>query len=209
LLNIFRKSWNIFLKTKDIWNPKLFPNSIIYYLFFFILLAFFTSFFPISPNQTCQKLLNSFLVFYYTDYRDIVNTKHFQNSIVYYLLFNFLVFFTSFFLFFLFMVLKKFLKVVFFYCMDPRFYQKILQNYGFFFQKNWDIWNPKFQENSIVYYFFFIFLAFLAFFLLFHLSKLVKKFWNFFKCFIQKNRDFINEFLKFLKVLLQKYRYVK
>jgi len=44
--------------------------------------------------------------------RDIVNTKHFQNSIVYYLRFNFLVFLTSFFLFYLFMVFKKFLKVL-------------------------------------------------------------------------------------------------
>jgi len=55
LSKIFGKLWNIFLKNIDIWNPKLFSNSIIYYLFFFILLTFLTSFFPISPNQTCQK----------------------------------------------------------------------------------------------------------------------------------------------------------
>jgi len=49
----------------------------------------------------------------------------------------------------------------------------------FFFSKNnWDIWNPKFQQNSIVYYFVFTFLAFLAFCFLFHLSKLVQKLWN-------------------------------
>jgi len=29
--------------------------------------------------------------------------------------------------------------------------------------KNWDIWNPKFQQNFIVYYFFFSFFAFVAF----------------------------------------------
>jgi len=54
--------------------------------------------------------------------------------------------------------------------------------------KNWDNWNPKFQQNSIVYYFFFIFLAFLTFCFLFHLSKLVQKLWNFFSsiCTCQK-----------------------
>ena len=32
LSKIFGKSWNIFLKNIDIWNPKSFINSIIYYL---------------------------------------------------------------------------------------------------------------------------------------------------------------------------------
>jgi len=32
---IFKKSWNVFLKNIDIWNPKLFTNSIIYYFFFY------------------------------------------------------------------------------------------------------------------------------------------------------------------------------
>jgi len=37
---------------------------------FFILLAFSSSFFfPISPVQTCQTILNIFVVFYCTDYR--------------------------------------------------------------------------------------------------------------------------------------------
>ena len=41
-----------------------------YLLFvFFILLAVLTSFFPISPNQTFQKILNVFVALYYTDYR--------------------------------------------------------------------------------------------------------------------------------------------
>jgi len=69
LSKIFGKSWIVFLKNKDIWNPKLFTNSIIYYLFFCIWLAFLTSFFPILPNQTCQKILNNFVVLYYTYYR--------------------------------------------------------------------------------------------------------------------------------------------
>jgi len=91
----------------------------------FVFLAFLTSCIPISPNPTCQRILNIFVVLYYTDYifynrilenslikknRDIVNTKHFQNSIIYYLLFNFLVFLTSFFLVYLSMVVKKFLN---------------------------------------------------------------------------------------------------
>jgi len=70
--------------------------------------------------------------------------------------------------------------------------------------KNWDIWNPKFQQNSIVYYFFFNFLAFLAYWLLFHVPKLVQKLWNFLWCFIGRVRDFTNNFWKFLKVLLKK-----
>jgi len=35
----------------------------------FVFLAFLTSLFPISPNQTCQKILNIFVVLYYMDYR--------------------------------------------------------------------------------------------------------------------------------------------
>jgi len=31
----FGKSWDIFLKNIDIWNPKFFINSIVYYLFFY------------------------------------------------------------------------------------------------------------------------------------------------------------------------------
>ena len=42
--------------------------------------------------------------------------------------------------------------------------------------KNWDIWNPKFQQNSTVYYFYFYFLAFLAFFFLFHVPNLCKNY---------------------------------
>jgi len=95
LSKISKKSCNVFLKNIDIWNPKLFTNSIIYYLFFFnFITIFYVFFFPISPNQSCQKILNIFVVFYYKDYRfyqrilenswilikknrDIVNTKYF------------------------------------------------------------------------------------------------------------------------------------
>ena len=65
--------------------------------------------------------------------------------------------------------------------------------------KNWDIWNPKFQQNSIVYYFFYIFLAFLAYWLLFHVPKPVQKLWNFLWCFVGRVRDFTNNFLEISK----------
>jgi len=121
LSKIFGKSWNVFLKNIDIWNLKLFTNSISYYLFF--LLAFLTPFFPTSPNQSknskyfCGALLYGLLIlsensqkFLIKKNRDIVNTKNFQNSIGYCLLFNFLVFLTSFFLFYLSLDFEKFLK---------------------------------------------------------------------------------------------------
>ena len=72
----------------------------VYFNSFSILVIFF----PISPIQTCQKILNIFVVLYCTDYkfyqtileyssifmkknRDTLNTKYFQNFIAYYLLF--------------------------------------------------------------------------------------------------------------------------
>jgi len=128
-----------------------------HYLLFVFLLPFLKPFFPISPNETYQKILNIFVVLCYTDYRfyqrilenssilikknrDIVKTKHFQNFIVYYLLFNFLVFLTSFFSILPIYGFQKILKIfVLLYCMDTRFYPKILQNYGFFFPKKIEI----------------------------------------------------------------------
>jgi len=70
--------------------------------------------------------------------------------------------------------------------------------------KNWDIWNLKFQQNSIVSYFFFIFLSFLAFCFLFHVPKLVQKLCIFLWCFIGRVRYFTNDFWKILKVLLKR-----
>jgi len=136
-------------------------------------------------------------VFYYTDYRFyqiimenswiliwknryILNTKHFRIPLFYYLLFNFLGFLTSFILFYLSMVFKKILKFVLFKCMDMRFYQKILQNYCFFFKKKLRYLksriSTKFHRFQLIFYFFSMFCIF---FLLFHLSELVKKLWNF------------------------------
>ena len=71
----------------------------------------------------------------------------------------------SFFLVYMSTVFKNFLKFLcsFIVCIRD-FIKKFYKTMVFFFKKNWDIWNPEFQHNSIVYYFFFIFLSFLAFF---------------------------------------------
>jgi len=155
-------------------------------------------------------------VFYYKDYRfyqrilenswilikknrDIVNTKHFQNSIVYYLLFNFLVFLTSFFLFYPSVVFKKFLKILCCFIVWIRDFMKYSTKLWFFFQKNWDIWILEFQQNSIIYNFFFIFFSIFGIFFLFHLSKLVKKLCNFLYCFIRRIRDFVKDFWKIME----------
>jgi len=118
----FKKSWYI-------WNPKFHQNWIIYYFFLIFLefLAYFFFYFTypnLSKNSKnfCGALLYGLqilwensgkLLNFYSENRDIWNTKHFQNSVVYYLLFYFLVFLTSFFLFFIPIFVKKFLK---FFC---------------------------------------------------------------------------------------------
>ena len=87
--------------------------------------------------------------------------------------------------------------------MDPRFYLKIMQNYGFFFQKKVRYLkskiSTKFHRLLFIFYFFTIF----AFFL-FHVSKYVKKLWHFLSCFTGRVRDFTNDFWKMLKLLLKK-----
>ena len=65
----FGKSSNVFQKNINIWNPKFFINSIVYYLFFLFFYHFGNVFLPISCIQTCQKILNIFVVVYCTDYR--------------------------------------------------------------------------------------------------------------------------------------------
>ena len=112
--------------------------------------------------------------------RDIANKKHFQNSIVYYLLFNFLVFLTSFFQFYLSKVFKEFLKFfVLLYWMETRFYQKFLQNYGLFLKKNEIFEIQNFNKIPSFTISFLFFQHFWHFFLLFDQSKLVKKLENF------------------------------
>jgi len=132
------------------------------------------SFFPISPNQTCQKMLNIFVVLYYTEYRfyhkilknswilikknrDIVTTKHFQNSIVYYLLFKFLVFLTSLLLLYLSMVFKKFFKFLCYFIVWIRDFIKNSAKLLFFFKqiKIFKIQNFNKISSFTIYFLFF------------------------------------------------------
>jgi len=112
--------------------------------------------------------------------RDIVNTKNFQNSIGYCLLFNFLVFLTSFFLFYLSLVFEKFLKflccfVVWIQDFIKKFYKTMV-----FFRKKLRYFksriSTKFHRLLFIFYFFIIF----GIFFYFAYPKLVKKLWNIF-----------------------------
>jgi len=130
------------------------------------------------------------VVLYYTDYgfyhrilenssilskknRDILNTKHFQNSIVYYLLFNFLVFLTSFYLFYLsIMVFKKFSKFLCCFIVWIRdFIKKIMRNYGFFLKKIVisEIQNFNKIPSFTIFFFFF---SIMEFFIVFYWKRL-------------------------------------
>ena len=103
------------------------------------------------------------------------------------------------------MVFKKIVKFLCcFIAWMQDFIKKLCKTMVFFCKKNWDIWNPKFQQNSIIYYFFFILSAFSAFCFLFHLSKFVHELWNFLWCFTRRIRDFTSDFWNILKVLLKK-----
>ena len=136
--------------------------------------------------------------------RDIWNIEHFQNSIVYYLLFDILVFLTSFFLFYLSIVVKQFLKFLYCFIVCIRgFNKEFSKTIVFLFSKNLRYLkskiSPKFHRLVFFFYTFSIFDIFFFHFL----SKVVKKLWNFLLCFIGRIRDFINEFWKFLDVLLK------
>jgi len=150
--------------------------------FFSILTSFF---FPISPIQTCQKILNIFMVVYSTNYRfyerilktywifikknrDIGNIQHFQNSIVYYFAFLFFCIFDIFFSILPVYSFKKFLKFLCCFIIWIRDFFKEFCKIMVYLKKISDIWNPKFHQNFAIYYFFFIFLKFLTYFFLFH-----------------------------------------
>jgi len=62
----FEKSWNIFLKNIDIWNPKFFINSTVYYLFFFYFFSILVIFFS-----------------YFTYPNLLKNSKHFCGALLY------------------------------------------------------------------------------------------------------------------------------
>jgi len=65
----FWKSMECFLKKYRHLKSKILHKFHRLLFVFFILLAFWLSFFLISPIQTCQKILNIFVVLYCTDYR--------------------------------------------------------------------------------------------------------------------------------------------
>jgi len=103
----------------------------------------------------------------------IQNISRVPSFTICFLIFSY--FWHLFYLFYLSIVVKEVLKIfVSFSYMDLRFYRRIMQNYGFFLQKIWDIWNPKFQQNSIVYYFIFIFSIFDIFYSCFTYPNLSK-----------------------------------
>jgi len=172
----FRKSLNISPKNYRHLKSKILHK---FHGLLFIFLAFLSSFFPISPIQTCEKILSIFVVLYSTDYRfyqrilrsswifvkknrDIWNTKHFQNSIVYYKLFGFLVFLTSFFLFYLYIVVKKFLKFLCCFIVWIRDFIKEFCKTMVFFSKKIEIFEIQNFKKIPSFTIFFILLGFLT-----------------------------------------------
>jgi len=108
-----------------------------------------------------QRVLENSWIFIKKN-RDILNTKHFQNSIVYYLVFNFLVFLTSVFLFYLSMVFKNFLKFLccfIIWILD--FIKKLCKTMVFFFKRKLRYLkskiSTKFHRLLFLFYFFSIF----------------------------------------------------
>ena len=110
--------------------------------------------------------------------------------------FIFLVFFISFFLFYKSLVFKKFLKFLWFYCMDPIFYQKILQNYGFFFQKK--LTYLKSRISTKFHHLLFLFLFFKHFWHFFSISPIqtCQKIREFFVVFYSKDWRFYQRILE-------------
>jgi len=88
----FRKSWNIFLKKYRYLKSKIFHKfHCLLFVFFYLFSIFDIFFFSVSPIQTCQKMLDIFVVLYYTnlylskrypnvDYRFYLRTL--ENSLV-------------------------------------------------------------------------------------------------------------------------------
>ena len=118
-------------------------------LFLFYYFSIFGIFFSISPIQTCQKIIEFFVVFYskeYKFYQQILEISKssftkieiceifFLNSAIYNLFFVFLIIFDIFFSISSICTCQKILEIfMFFYFMDQRFYQRILENHGIFF----------------------------------------------------------------------------
>jgi len=148
-----------------------------------------------------QRILENSWIFTEKN-REIWNAKHFQNSIVYYLFFYLLVFLTSFFLFYLPIVIKKFLKFLYFLLYRSEILSMNSAKLWFFLcEKIWYIWNKKFHQNSEIYYFFLIFLSFLtSFFFYFTYPNLWKDYWSFCGVLLEGLEILSTNFGNFLKV---------
>jgi len=179
---ILSKIWNIR-------NTKFQQNSTVYN--FFLFFSIFGILFSISPIQTCPKIMEFFVMFYWKGYRFyqrfLENSKSsFKKNIDMWNIFFFKIlrfticsFIFSYFSHFIFNFVYLHLStnsrnfyVFLFYGLEIlwKSFGKSLN----IFLKNIHIWNPKFFINSIVYHFFFQHFGNLFF--LFRLSKLVKKF---------------------------------
>jgi len=107
-----------------------------------------------------------------------LKSKILISSISYYfVLFILLAFLTSFFPISPIETFQKILKIFVVLCYtNYKFYHRILENSWIFIEKNRDIWNINYFQNSIVSYLLFYFLVFLTSFFLFYLPIVVKKF---------------------------------
>ena len=173
----FLKKFEIF----QIQNFTKIPSFTIFFHFFTI----FDIFFSISPIQSCQKIMEFLVLFYWKDqrfYQRILKISRssfkklliceiiffFQNFAVFYF---FLLFLTFCFLFHPCVLAKNSgnFDVVLFYGLEI-----LSKNVG----KSWNSFLKKYRhfKSKILHKFhclLFLFLAFLIFFFLFHLSKLV------------------------------------
>ena len=202
------QNYYFFFKKFEILKSKISPKIPSFTISLF--LAFLTSFFLFHLSKIVKKLwnflqcfilriidfMNEFLKFLEALFKKYRYVKYFffQNSAVYYLLF-----FIIFDIFFSFLPVYSYPKILklflLFSCMDQRFYQRILQNYGFFFQGTLIYLKSKISPKSIVYYFFFIFLTFLTSFFSISLIQSCQKIMEFLEVLsIGRIRDFINEF---------------
>jgi len=171
----------------------------------FVFLVFLTSFFPISRIQTCQTILNNFLVLYYTEYR--FYQRILENSWIFikkkwrysqyktFPKFHHLQFvFWSFSIFDIFFSILPIYRCQRnsekFWCSFLVWIQDFIKEFYktmVFSSKNWDLWHPKFKQNSIVYNFIFIFIIFDIFYSYFTDPNLSKSYGIFCGVFFWKD----------------------
>jgi len=162
--------------------------------FLFYFFSIFSILFSISPVQTCPKIIEFFVVFYWKGWRfyqrfqenskssfkkniNMWKNYFFQNSTIYYLFFYFLLFLTFYFQFRLSVLVNKFYKFLCFFILWIRDFIKEFWKIMEYFSKKYRHLKSKILHKFHRLLFFFCFFSILViFFFLFHLSKLVKKF---------------------------------